>query len=62
MGLAQEKSRLVVACTVDGPGASLGLEVSVTVASLSRLGLQLPLHRLRKALLLGTISCCPWAQ
>ena len=32
------------------------------VASLSRLGLQLPLHRLRKALLLGTISGCPMAQ
>lgn len=28
--MAQEESRLVVACTVDGSGASLGLEVSVT--------------------------------
>ena len=30
VGVAQGESRAVVACTVNGPGASLGLEVSVT--------------------------------
>ena len=30
VGVAQGESRAVVACTVNGPGASLGLEVSIT--------------------------------
>lgn len=62
-GVAQEeRAGWLWSESVTGPGAGLGQEVGVTGAHSSGWGLQLPLHRLRQALLWVMTSGSLWAR